>query len=55
LSGKNSRNSPYKLRRQGLVVGHDDRRALQFLITCAMVKVLPEPVTPSSVCAARPA
>jgi hypothetical protein len=44
-----------QLRGQGLVVGHDDRRALQFLTTCAMVKVLPEPVTPSSVCAARPA
>jgi hypothetical protein len=46
---------PVELRREGLVVGHDDRRPLQRSTTCAMVKVLPEPVTPSSVCAARPA
>jgi hypothetical protein len=45
-----------ELRGQGLVVGHDDRRPLhRSCTTCAIVKVLPEPVTPSSVCAARPA
>ena len=38
-----------KLRRQGFVVGDDQRRPVQVRMTFAMVNVLPEPVTPSSV------
>jgi hypothetical protein len=37
-----------ELRRQRLVGREDQRRALRASITLAMVKVLPEPVTPSS-------
>ena len=38
-----------ELRRQRLVVGDDQRGLLTFSMTLAIVKVLPEPVTPSSV------
>ena len=44
-----------ELRRQRLVRRDHQRRAVQLAITCAMVKVLPEPVTPSSVCCCWPA
>lgn len=43
-----------ELRREGLVVDKNESRAVEIGDYIAIVKVLPDPVTPSRVCSAKP-
>ncbi len=54
ILGKEFPELTAKLCGKGLVMRKHECRAIQRAITFAMVKVLPEPVTPSSVCARSP-
>ena len=54
LSGKNSRNSEQSWAARVLLWASTRVGFWTFSMTEAMVKVLPEPVTPSSVCSDRP-
>src|SRR6185312_10181175 len=55
LCGKNCLNSPYNCAASVLLGASTRVGRCTACTTFAIVKVLPEPVTPSSVCAARPA
>ncbi len=54
MSGKNSRNSPYSCAASVLLGAITSVGRCTCWITLAMVKVLPDPVTPSRVRCARP-
>ena len=54
FSGKNSRNSEQSWAARVLLWASTRVGRFMRAMTLAMVKVLPEPVTPSSTCSARP-